>query len=201
MSQPVTVSLAVSYHFIRTLTLSSSLYFITSFCQTHILAWLLVIIFAFKGQSLLCWMLNTRASKASSQCSVVYGSLPPTQGLFSAFTVEDVTELTLGGNAALSDVSRLQWNTERRCECCTHTHTHSATVEPSKGCCLYKGTLGTLIISPCAHPIGVFYTFGLRTVLCNGNFLSRRCPLYWVPLCEKYVVDLCVLWEATQLNS
>ena len=39
------------------------------------------------------------------------------QGLFSSFTVKDVTELTLGGNAPLSDVNRLHWNTGDDCKC------------------------------------------------------------------------------------
>ena len=34
------------------------------------------------------------------------------QGLFTSFSVQEVTELVLGGNAALSDVERLQWKTD-----------------------------------------------------------------------------------------
>lgn len=48
------------------------------------------------------------------------------QDMFSNFKVTKMTELTLGGNAALSDVHRLSWNTgyggEGKCVCvCGYT--------------------------------------------------------------------------------
>uniref|UniRef100_A0A1X7T4H6 Glycosyl hydrolase family 38 C-terminal domain-containing protein n=1 Tax=Amphimedon queenslandica TaxID=400682 RepID=A0A1X7T4H6_AMPQE len=41
----------------------------------------------------------------------LYQTLVPELDLFIAFTIKDVTELALGGNVALSDIKKLQWQT------------------------------------------------------------------------------------------